>query len=54
MACEKGHESTVLVLLQNGADPNLQNKVTSSRMMMMIIVVVMMMMIDDADNDADR
>ena len=31
-ACEKGHESTVLVLLQNQADPNLQNKVTSRRM----------------------
>ena len=32
-----GHESTVLVLLQNGADPNLQDKVTSRRMMMMIV-----------------
>ncbi len=31
-ACEKGHESTVLVLLQNKADPNLQDEVTSRRM----------------------
>ena len=45
MACEKGHESTVLVLLQNGADPNLQNEVTSRRMMIMIVVV------DDDDNN---
>ena len=37
MACGKGRESTVLVLLQNGADPNLQDKVTSRRMMMMIV-----------------
>ncbi len=36
-ACEKGHESTVLVLLQNGADPNLQDKVS-------------MMLIDDDDD----
>ena len=41
MACEKGHKSTVLVLLQNGANPNLQNQVTSRRMMM----------IDDDDDD---
>ena len=34
MACEKGHESTVLVLLQNKANPNLKNEVTSRRMMM--------------------
>ena len=34
IACEKGHESTVLVLLQNGADPNLQAKVTSRKMVM--------------------
>ena len=45
MACEKGHESTVLVLLQNGADPNLQNKVTSSRMILMIV---------DGDDDDDN
>jgi len=32
-----GHESTVLVLLQNKADPNLKDKVTSRRMMMMIV-----------------
>ncbi len=38
-----GHESTILVLLQNQADPNLQNKVTLSRRMMIIIV----------DGDAD-
>jgi hypothetical protein len=37
MACEKGHESTLLVLFQNQADPNLQNKVTSRRMMIMIV-----------------
>ena len=46
-----GHESTVLVLLQNGADLNLQNKVTSRRMMMMIVDG------DDDDNncgDDDR
>ena len=47
-ACEEGHESTVLVLLQNGADPNLQDKVTSRKMVMMIDD-------DDDDNDdADR
>jgi len=39
----KGHESIVLVLLQNQADPNLQDKVTSRRMMMMIV--------DSDDND---
>ncbi len=32
IACEKGYESTVLVLLQNKADPNLHNEVTSRRM----------------------
>ena len=32
LACQNGHESTVLVLLENGADPNLQTKVTSRRM----------------------
>jgi hypothetical protein len=37
-----GHESTVLVLLQNKANPNLQNKVTSRRMMIMI---------EDGDDD---
>ncbi len=37
IACEKGHESTVLVLLQNKADPNLQDKVS-------------MMLIDDDDD----
>ena len=37
-----GHESTVLVLLQNGANPNLQDKVTSRRMMIMI---------EDSDED---
>ena len=36
-ACRKGHESTVLVLLENGANPNLQNEVTSRRMMIMIV-----------------
>ena len=41
MACLKGHESIVLVLLENKADPDLQDKVTSSRMI-----------IDD-DSDAD-
>ena len=34
--------STVLVLLQNGANPNLQDKVTSGRMMIMI---------EDGDDD---
>ena len=34
--CEKGHESTVLVLLENKADLNLQDKVSSRRMMIMI------------------
>ena len=50
-ACGKGHESTVLVLLQNGADLNLQNEVTSRRMMIMIVDG------DDDDNncgDNDR
>ena len=42
MACQKGLKSTVLVLLQNGADPNLQNEVTSRRMMIMI---------EDGDDD---
>ncbi len=42
-ACENGHESTVLVLLQNKADPNLQTKVTSRRMMIVIV--------DDNDDD---
>ena len=37
MACWEGHESTVLVLLQNKADPNLQTEVTSRRMMIMIV-----------------
>ena len=37
LACDEGHESTVLVLLQNGANPNLQDEVTSRRMMMMIV-----------------
>ena len=36
-----GHESTVRVLLQNGADLNLQNQVTSRKMVM----------IDDDDDD---
>ncbi len=44
-ACQKGHESTVLVLLQNKADPNLQTEVTSRRMMMMIV---------DGDDDDDK
>ena len=51
MACWNGHESTVLVLLQNHANPNLQNKVTSRRMIIMIIDG------DDDDNncgDDDR
>ena len=46
LACWKGHESTVLVLLENGADPNLQDKVTSRRMMIMIE--------DDDDDDDDN
>ena len=44
-ACQNGHESTVLVLLQNGANPNLQDKVTSRRMMIMIVDG------DDVDNN---
>ena len=44
IACWNGHESTVLVLLQNGADPNLQNQVTYRKMVM----------IDDGDNDDDN
>jgi len=42
-----GHESTVLVLLLNKADPNLQNKVTSRRMMIMVVDG------DDDDDDDD-
>ena len=42
LACWNRHESTVLVLLQNGANPNLQNEVTSRRMMIMI---------EDGDDD---
>ena len=55
MACQKGLESTVLVLIQNGVDPNLQTKVTSRRMMMMILdgddddIIAVMMIDDDAD-----
>ena len=45
MACENGHESTVLVLLQNGADLNLQTKVTSRRMMILIV---------DGDDDGNN
>ena len=37
MACLWGHESTVLVLLQNGADLNHQDEVTSRRMMIVIV-----------------
>ena len=44
IACWYGHESTVLVLLQNGADPNFQDEVTSRRMMIMIV---------DGDDDDD-
>ncbi len=43
----KGHESTVLVLLQNKADPNLQNKVTSRR------VIEDSDVDDDDDNNCD-
>ena len=50
----KGHESTVLVLLQNKADPNLQDKVTSRRMInddsrYMVMMIIIAMVIDDAD-----
>ena len=44
MACLYGHESTVLVLLQNGANPNLKNQVTFRKMLM----------IDDDDDDDDN
>ena len=37
IACYYGHESTVLVLLQNGADLNLRDEVTSRRMMIIIV-----------------
>ena len=47
MACQNGHESTVLVLLQNKADPNLQDKVTSRRLMMMMVVDA----VDDEEYD---
>ncbi len=47
-ACKNGHESTVLVLLENGADPNLQDEVTYRRMMIMMIVDG-----DDDDNCGD-
>ena len=47
MACLNGRESTVLVLLQNGADLNLQNEVTFRRMMIMIVVG------DDNNNCSD-
>ena len=42
LACGKGHESTVLVLLENKADPNLQNKVTSRMMMLLMMMYVCM------------
>ena len=44
VACEKGHDSTVLLLLQNKANPNLQDQVTSRRM-----ILITMMMIDHND-----
>ncbi len=44
LACLNGHESIVLVLLQNQADPNLQSEVTSRRMMIIIV---------DGDDDDD-
>ena len=47
MACYHGHESTVLVLLQNQADPNLQDEVISRRMMIMIVDR------DDDNNNCD-
>ena len=47
IACEKGHESTVLVLLENGADLNLKSKVISRRMMILIVDG------DDDDNNCD-
>ncbi len=47
MACKYGHESTVLVLLQNQADPNLQDEVSSRWMMMMIVDG------DDDNNNCD-
>ena len=42
-----GHESTVLVLLEKGADPNLQDEVTSRRMMIMKVDG------DEDDNNCD-
>ena len=39
IACWKGHESTVLVLLQNRVNPDLQDKVTSRKMMMMSMMI---------------
>jgi ankyrin repeat protein len=60
-ACYNGRKSTVLVLLQNKADPNLQTEVTSRRMidddsryMVMMMMIIAVMMIDDAGSDADR
>ena len=47
IACAKGHESTVLVLLQNRLNPDLQDKVTSRKMMMIS------MMIDHDDDNYD-
>ena len=46
IACKEGHVSTALVLLQNKADPNLQNQVISRRMMTMIV--------DSDDADINR
>ncbi len=37
VACGNGHESTVLVLIQNKVDPNHQDEVTSRRMMIIIV-----------------
>jgi hypothetical protein len=39
IACWKGHESTVLVLLKNRVNPDLQDKVTSRKMMMMSMMI---------------
>ena len=47
MACHYGHESIVLVLLQNKADSNIQTKVTSRRVMMSMIDI---MSKNDKDN----
>ena len=52
IACAKGHESTALVLLENGVNPNLKDKVILGRSMMSIMIM-MIMIANDCRGDFD-